>query len=285
MRTFSPDPYLKPESPIDPYFSTERGAVFSLDCLDFLRGIQNEVVDTIFADPPFNLGKVYGANSVDDMPDEAYLKWCREWIQEATRTLKPGGSFFLYNLPKWNIHLGRYLGEAGLDFRHWIAVNIKSSMPIQGRLYPSHYSLLYYTKGKPNHFGRIRTPFELCRHCKHEIKDYGGHRNKMNPNGVNLTDVWNDITPVRHSKYKTSLRKANALSTRLLERVLKISAEPGCIVIDPFGGSGTTAAVCEWLDINFMISDIDSAPVIKERISTDLLINPGNDYIEDKKWN
>jgi DNA modification methylase len=28
------------------------------------------------------------------------------WTAECVRVLKPGGSFFLYNLPKWNVLLG-----------------------------------------------------------------------------------------------------------------------------------------------------------------------------------
>ena len=61
----------------------------------------------------------------------------------------------------------------------------------------SHYSLLYFSKGKPKTFRKIRTPIEVCRHCGGEIKDYGGHRHSMNPLGVNLKDVWTDIPPVR----------------------------------------------------------------------------------------
>jgi hypothetical protein len=75
------------------------------------------------------------------------------------------------------------------------------------------YSLLYYKKGKPKAFRRIRTPIQTCRHCSGEIRDYGGHRNAMNPKGVNLTDLWDDIPPVRHWKFKSKKRTANQLST------------------------------------------------------------------------
>src|SRR5229473_3576343 len=93
-----------------------------------------------------------------------------DWLDECIRTLIPGGSLFLYNLPKWNIPLGTYLGQS-LTFRNWIAVDIKFGLPIPGRLYPSHYSLLYYTKGKPKTFNRPRVPIPVCRHCGGEIKD------------------------------------------------------------------------------------------------------------------
>src|SRR5262249_5238194 len=73
------------------------------------------------------------------------------------------------------------------------------------------------TKGKPKTFRRIRTPIETCRHCGGEVRDYGGHRDAMNDKGVNLLDVWTDIPPVRHWKFKSKKRKANALSTKLLD--------------------------------------------------------------------
>src|SRR5262249_60236607 len=107
--------------------------------------------------------------------------------------------------------------------RTWIAVSIKLGLPIPGRLYPCHYSLLYYTKGKPKTFRSIRTPIKTCRHCGGEIRDYGGHRGAMNPRGVNLMDVWDDIPPVRHWKFKSKKRKTNQLSTKILDRVRKLS--------------------------------------------------------------
>ena len=193
-----------------------------------LPHIRDEVVDTVFADPPFNLGKEYGENCNDLKPGGEYLRWCKEWVAECVRIVKPGGAFFLYNLPKWNILLGAYLDEIGMDFRHWIAIEMSACLPIPGRLHPSHYSLLYYTKGKPNTFGRIRTPIQICRHCGGEVKDYGGHRDANEPRkGVNLKDVWTDIPPVRHWKFKSKDRKANALSTKTLDRVIEISTLPG----------------------------------------------------------
>jgi site-specific DNA-methyltransferase (adenine-specific) len=136
-----------------------------------------------FADPPFNLGKKYSSNIDDDRASHDYLAWCQQWLDEMVRVLKPGGSLFLWNLPKWNLPLGAYLGGK-LTFRHWIAVDIKYSLPIQKRLYPSHYSLLYFVKGdKPAIFHPDRAPIPCCRHCGGELRDYGGYKDKMNPKG------------------------------------------------------------------------------------------------------
>ena len=262
-------------------FSTELGMLFEGDCLKLLPFVRDEAIDTVFADPPFNLSKKYGSKVNDNRTDEDYISWCKEWLDHCIRVLKPGGAIFVYSLPKWNIILGNYLTECGLTFRHWIAVNIKLSLPIPGRLYPSHYSLLYFTKGKPKTFRKIRTPIEVCRHCGKEIKDYGGHRGAMNPNGVNLTDVWNDITPVRHWKFKSKKRTANQLSTKLLERVVQMSTKECDVVLDPFGGSGTTYDVCERLERHWVGIELESCDVIVERLQTeDLRPHKSEDYIE-----
>lgn len=265
----------------DPAVVTPLGAVYNEDCLTFLRRVQDESVDTVFADPPFNLGKVYGPRVNDGVTEAEYVAWGQEWITECVRTLKPGGSFFLYNLPKWNVVFGAYLMALGMDFRHWIAISMKASLPIQGRLYPAHYSLLYYSKGKAKTFGKIRTPIEVCRHCGGEIKDYGGHRNAMNPKGVNLMDVWTDIPPVRHWRFKSKKRSANQLSTKLLSRVIHMSTVPGDLVMDPFGGAGTTFDVAEHHGRYWLGSEIESCEVIAERLgSSDLSHHRSTDHVE-----
>lgn len=275
--------FLKDQEGVpDPYINTEMGVLFETGCLDILPKIKNRAIDTVFADPPFNLGKRYGSKVNDNLADKEYIEWCKQWIKECVRILKPGGAFLLYNLPKWNTLLGSYLYDLGMLFRHWIAINIKFGLPIPGRLYPSHYSLLYLTKGKPRTFRRIRTPIETCRHCGGEIKDYGGHRKAMNPNGVNLTDVWNDIPPVRHWKFKSKKRKANQLSTKLLYRVIHLSTKKGDIILDPFGGSGTTYYVAERERRNWIGIELESCDVIIERFQNPHIYpHKTEDFIED----
>ena len=182
-------------------------------------------------------------------------------MNEIIRVLKPGASLFLWNLPKWNLLLGSFLATK-LTFRHWIAVDIKYSLPISGRLYPSHYSLLYFVKGsKPSIFHPDRLPIPCCPHCGGELRDYGGYKDKMNPKGVNLADVWTDIPPVRHAKYKK--RDANALSVKLLDRIISMASDPGTLILDPFGGSGTTYIVAEITNRRWIGSELDCIPIIQ----------------------
>jgi site-specific DNA-methyltransferase (adenine-specific) len=265
----------------NPYWSGEAGVLFSGDCLEILPDIRAEIVDTVFADPPFNLGKLYGKKTKDNLPEAKYLSWCKSWLKECIRILKPGGSLFVYNLPSWNIQLGAFLIDQDLTFRHWIAIEHKSTLPIEGRLYPAHYGLLYFSKGKPKTFRKIRTPILRCRHCGGEIRDYGGHRKAMNPNGVNLMDVWSDIPPVRHGKFKSDKRTANALSTKVLDRVVEMTTLPGEIVLDPFGGSGTTYAVARDKGRRWIGMDLDFADVIKDRLTLGTISPHANtDHVE-----
>ena len=219
-----------------PVVETRFGRLYQADCMEVLPGIETESVDVVFTDPPFNLGKDYGELVSDKQSTRDYLQWCRRWLRECVRTLSAGGSFFAYHLPKWNIRIAGFLQELGLTFRHWIAVEQAGRLPIPGQLYPAHYALLYFSKGQPKTFRRLRTPIEQCRHCGGEIKDYDGHRAAMNADGVTLKDIWTDIPPVRHPTFKPPSRHANSVSTKLLERVVEMSSEPGDIVLDPFGG-------------------------------------------------
>ena len=243
-----------------PILQTKHGRLFEGNCVSILQVISDETVDLAFADPPFNLGKDYSSNIEDNLPDAEYLAWCREWLTQLIRTLKPGGSLFVYNLPKWNLPLGAFLMES-LTFRHWITVDMKYSLPIPKRLYPSNYSLLYFIKGSsPAIFHPDRLPIECCRHCGGEQRDYGGYKDKMNPKGVNLTDVWTDIPPVRHSKYKR--RDSNALSLKLMDRILSLASDLSSVVIDPFGGSGTTLVAAELLGRQWIGIELDCSSIV-----------------------
>lgn len=243
-----------------PVLQTMQGRLYEGDCIRILKGLPAESADLAFADPPFNLSKAYSSKMNDSLSDAEYLDWCRAWVVELVRVLKPGGSLFLYNLPKWNLPLGAFLMER-LTFRHWITVDMKYSLPIPKRLYPSNYSLLYFIKGSsPAIFHPDRLPIDCCRHCGGEQRDYGGYKDKMNPIGVNLTDVWTDIPPVRHPKYKR--RGANELSLKLMDRIVSLASDPGSVVVDPFGGSGTTYVAAELLGRQWIGMELDCTPIV-----------------------
>lgn len=249
--------------PKRPYLTTAHGILFNDNCLNILKHIKDESVHCVFADPPFNLNKDYGMNISDNLGQNDYLEWSYEWLNECVRVLVPGGSLFTYNIPKWLIYMGHFLMDK-MVFRNWIALTMKNTYPRGKTLYPAHYGLLYFTKGEPRIVNKLRVPIPVCRHCGKELKDYGGHRDKLHEGGLNLTDFWEDTSPVRHNKFKT--RVANELKPMIPERAVLISTIPGDIVLDPFGGGGTTYQVAEKNHRNWIGIEIASCEPIAERL-------------------
>ncbi len=223
-----------------PVLSTKYGLLYETDCMNLFAALKDEVVDCVFADPPFNLGKDYGnGNFKDSLEAKDYLKWCYSWLDESIRILKPGAALFVYILPQWGYRFASYLEDRKMLFRHWIALSMKGTFPRGHKLYPAHYGLLYFTKGTPKTFNRVRLPIPKCRHCGKDIKDYGGHRKYLNPLGLNLTDFWDDTAPARHSKFKARWH-INELKPMIPGRCIEISTNVRDIVLDPFGGGGST---------------------------------------------
>lgn len=208
------------------------------DALDTMRRLRPEIADVIFLDPPFNLGKLYGRGgpNADRISDTKYLNYMSDLLVACITCLKPGGALFLYHIPRWAIVLASRLVEH-LKFRHWIAISMKNGFARGRRLYPAHYALLYFTKGEPTCFSRPKIPPLKCRHCGGLVRDYGGYLDYVRA-GVNLTDVWDDLSPVRHKAHKH--RAANELNASIPQRVIAISGVENGLLVDPFAGSGTT---------------------------------------------
>ena len=246
-----------------PFYETPMGSLYRGDCIKIMQKIKSKSVHCIFADPPFNINKDYHTKFVDR--NENYIEWCGEWIREGSRLLKDGGSFFLYCMPSLAVQLVQQLNES-LDFRNWIAMTMKGSSFSSGnRLYPAHYALLYYTKGKPKTFNRLRTPIQTCRHCGGETKDYGGYRKKLNPRGLNLTDFWDDTSPNRHAKYKVRAG-VNELKIMIPQRAILISTKRNDVVLDPFGGGGSTYQICEENNRRWIGMEKFDCSIIRKRL-------------------
>src|SRR4051794_2292259 len=69
-------------------------AVYHEDCVAGLGRVASGSIDLAFADPPFNIGYEYDVYE-DRNAAEDYLDWCRQWIGQLHRVLKPDGTFWL----------------------------------------------------------------------------------------------------------------------------------------------------------------------------------------------
>lgn len=243
----------------------ELNQAYAGDCLSFLHRVEvlhpNGLFDLAFADPPYNLAKNYGQWD-DALADQRYLDWCNAWLDGMAATLKPGGSLFVLNLPKWAIHHAAFLGRR-LDFRHWIVWDALSDP--RGKLMPAHYALLWFTKpggkavcnysplGEKLRAGCVAPPDspEYCLRpkCLQHRKGFG-HDAK-----VELSDIWTDIHRIKHKRDRDA--HPCQLPEKLLERIIKLATRPGDVVFDPFGGAGTTAIAALKLGRQFVVTELD----------------------------
>ena len=154
-------------------------------------------------------------------------------------------------MPTWGLKFGAFLQEK-ITFRHWIAISMKNGFARGKYLYPAHYALLYFTKGIPSSFNRPKIPAPKCRKCGEYVKDYGGYKEYIR-NGINLSDIWEDFSPVRHHKYKN--RTSNELPIEFLRRIISISGKKNGVIIDPFVGSGTSILAAVETNMYYIASD------------------------------
>jgi site-specific DNA-methyltransferase (adenine-specific) len=224
------------------------GILFRADCLDLLANMREGSIDLAFVDPPFNLGKEYDVPEFsDEMETEAYRSWCRAWLIELIRVIKPGGALFLYHLPRWLMDFGAWLNTLpSMEYKSWIALKMKSGFPIRSRIHPAHYGLLYYVKkgAKPT-FNVVRAKSPTCRHCGKLVRDYGGYRKKFekfeDAEGVpwvQISDFWEDTRPARQDKARRN--QINELPLHVPERAILMASNPGDVILDCFAGGGST---------------------------------------------
>jgi len=69
--------------------------IYNKDCIEGMKIINDNSVDIIICDPPYNIGKNFGNNSTKKDIEE-YLLWCDKWIDECIRILKPKGTMYIY---------------------------------------------------------------------------------------------------------------------------------------------------------------------------------------------
>lgn len=245
--------------------SLETNHVYEGDCIPFLQRVKElqprGAFDLAFADPPYNLEKNYG-NYDDGLADQHYLDWCNAWLAGMADTLKPGGSLFVLNLPKWALHHAAFL-DRRLDFRHWIVWDALSDP--RGKIMPAHYALLWYTKpgakpvynyasigsrARPDFVQPLDAPKYCLRAACIRNRKALGHDEK-----VELTDVWWDVHRIKHKRDRDA--HPCQLPEKLMERIIKLATRPGDVVFDPFCGAGTTAIAAAKLGRKFVMTEVD----------------------------
>jgi len=221
------------------------------DLFEIMPRIPDNSIDMVFVDPPYNLKKEYN-NYQDNKRDNEYIEWCNRWLSECIRVLKPTGSLFVINIPKWLIYHAYYLNKIAV-FNHWIAWDAMGS-PTNSKLMPNHYGILWYSKtNKPKYYS-IRIPHPRDRK-KELLADWGGKKSMLHPYGKIAGDIWNDIHRIRH-RVRRDMHPCQ-LPVHLIERLILATTDEGDIILDPMVGTGTTAVAAKRMGRRFIGIDID----------------------------
>ncbi len=87
------------DSMLDPFTSMPReyrdsaGTMAVLgDSTSILETMKPGCIDLVFADPPYNIGKEFERKKV---ARDEYVAWCKGWIDQCMRILKPSGTMYL----------------------------------------------------------------------------------------------------------------------------------------------------------------------------------------------
>jgi DNA modification methylase len=234
------------------------------DAVKILQQYPDNSIDLVFADPPYNLDKAYHVYD-DERADEEYVKWCNAWLQEYARILKPTGSLYVLNLPRWTMYHAAFLNQR-LYFQNWIVWDALSEP--RGKLMPAHYGLLFYTKHPTNftfnydEVGQLDARYYCLRASCIRKRKAAGIDDKMP-----LTDVWWDIHRIKHRRDRDS--HPCQLPDALMERIIRLSTDEGDIVLDALCGAGTTPVAAVKLGRRYVAIDIDEKYVwiMREKIA------------------
>ena len=233
------------------FFGNENKGIYHGDAIEVLRQIPNESIDLIFVDPPYNIGKDFAGRKDKWETDEAYLKWCYEWIDLCISKLKPNGSIYLMTSTQFMPYFDLYVRDK-LTILSRIVWTYDSSGAQAKKFYGSMYEpILFCVKDKNNYtFNSKDIMVEAKSGSQRKLIDY--RKNPPQPYNSEKVpgNVWNFVrVRYRMDEYENHPTQK---PISLLERIIKASSNEGDVVLDPFSGTFTTCYVAKQLNRNFI---------------------------------
>ena len=245
------------------FYKHPNGEIWVGDAIAWLRSLESESVDLIFADPPYNIKK---AEWDTFESQEQYVDWSLHWIEQAARVLKPNGTLYVCGfseiLADLKLPASRYFKGC-----RWLVWHYKNKANLGSDWGRSHESILHFRKSRQFTFNidDVRIPYgnhtlKYPEHPQAETSQYGkgnGSKDKLwrpHPGGAKPRDVIEIPTTCNgmHEKTPHPTQKPE----ELLRKLVLASSNVDDLVIDPFLGSGTTAVVAEQLGRKWKGGDI-----------------------------
>ena len=273
------------------------------DNLTILKELPDNSIDLIYADPPFNTGRDWGAyNDKWEKGLAGYLDFMKPRIEEIHRVLNDTGSFYLHCDPTASHYLKVLCDQVfGItNFRNEIVYYRKSQCNNTIKKFSvAHDYILFYARSKKTLFNPVYLPkgklskntLKEYRHTNNEGEKYkittdrGGKITRTyfkNIKGLLINSVW-----VKSSDFPGlggSSRQRTGYPTQkpiaLLERIIKASSNEGDVVLDPFVGSGTSLDAAHGLQRNWIGIDEGQQAIetITFRLADQHGLLPNHDY-------
>ena len=187
--------------------------LFNGDAIEMMKThIQDESVDLVLTDPPYNISKANGFASMGRAGID-FGEWDKDadlfsYIDEVARILKPTGSFIVFNAWRNLGDIANYAERQGMIAKDVFRLEKTNPMPRnRDRRYITDYEFaIWFTNGGKWTFNR--------RHPSYERPKYvGAIESGLHPTQKNLG---------------------------LMEHLVLIHSNPDDVIVDCFAGSGTT---------------------------------------------
>ena len=229
-------------------FGTNNNKIIHGDALQALNEcVEDDSVDLIFADPPYNIGKDFAGCKDKWESNEAYLEWCYKWLDLCIQKLKPTGALYVMTatqfMPYFDIFLRKKLDI--LSRRVWYY----DSSGVQAKQYfgSLYEPILFCVKDKKHYtFNANDILIEAKTGSKRGLIDY----RKNPPQPYKTTKVPGNVWEFPRVRYRMEEYENHPTQKpiALLERIIKASSNEGDMVLDPFSGTFTTAYVAQSLN-------------------------------------
>ncbi len=243
--------------------ATELGVLLQGDSVAWLRGLESESVDLVVADPPYGISK---AEWDSWSSRQAYVAWSQEWLAEVARVLTPTGSAYVMGFSEVLADLKWAAADLFVGCR-WLVWAYRNKGNMRGDWGRSHESLLHLRRSRDftMNVDAVRVPYN--EHTRRYPERSQGASSQFgagtaegawrpHPLGAKPRDVLE--IPVLNNGMGEKTAHPTQKPEELIRRLVAASSDPGQRVLDPFGGSGTTAVVCELLGRRWQVCERES---------------------------
>lgn len=245
-------------------YSHPHGQLYQGDSIDWLKSLDSDSIDLVFADPPYNIKKADWDNFENQ---EQYIDWSLQWIAQASRILKLTGSLYICGFSEILADLKHPASKYFKSCR-WLIWHYKNKANLGRDWGRSHESIIHFRKSNQVklNIDDVRIPYgahtlKYPSHPQAETSAYGkGTKKKRDnwtphPKGAKPKDVI-EIPTTCNGMGETTPHPTQK-PEELLRKLVLASSNEGDLVIDPFSGSGTTIVVAEQLNRRWMGCDLN----------------------------